>query len=213
MIKGVLFMAESAYKRRFWGKMAGLGMMTAIVPIAAAMVVPLSAAYAAPAGPKAPAKAERLVAIMNPHGHPPVGTDCRKAKLFGLNKSTIRAAIFCGRTTGKNIGVWGYQFKAPKSYLAGLRHIDSYTGFDQIKHVSASCPPAKGKNGGLVGWHALHNKKYKARKGQFLECFRDKKPLLIWTMPTQNVFFIAKDAGKKATINDLIKWWETVSYG
>lgn len=213
MIKGVLFMAESAYKRRFWGKIAGFGMMTVIVSIAAAMVVPLSAAYAAPAGPKAPAKAERLVAIMNPHGHPPVGTDCRKAKLFGLKKSTIRAAIFCGRTTAKNIGVWGYQFKAPKSYLAGLRHIDSYTGFSQIKHLSASCPPAKGKNGGIVGWHALHNKKYKARKGQFLECFRDKKPLLIWTMPTQNVFFIAQYHVGGGTITQIVNWWKTVNYG
>jgi hypothetical protein len=227
-------MAESTCKRRIWGKVASLGMMTAVVPIAAAMVVPLSAAYAAPAGAKAPAnagivpisaayeaptgveapaKAERLTVIMHPAGHPPVGTDCRKAKLFGLKKDTIRAAIFCGRTTAKNIGVWGYQFKAPKSYIAGLRHIDSFTGFDKIKHLSGSCPPAKGRNGGIVGWHALHNKKYKSRKGQFLECFKDKKPLLIWTMPTQNVFFIAKDVAKKATINAVIKWWETVSYG
>jgi hypothetical protein len=213
MIKGVLFMAESTYKRCSWGKIARFGIMTAVVPLAAAMAVPAATANAAPAGAKAPAKAERLVAIMNPAGHSPVGTDCKKAKLYGLKKSTIRAAIFCGRTTAKNIGVWGYQFKAPKSYIAGLRHMDKFTGFDQIKHLSGSCPPAKGKNGGIVGWHATHNKKYKARKGQFLECFKDKKPLLIWTMPTQNVFFIAKDVAKKATINALMKWWVTVSYG
>jgi hypothetical protein len=212
MIKGVLFMAGSIGKRRLWGKIAGFGMMTAVVPLAAAMVVPLSAAYAAPAGARAP-KAERLVTIMNPIGHPPVGTDCRKAKLFGLKASTIRKAIFCARTTARNIEVWGFQFKANKSYIAGLRHMDRYTGFDKIKHLSGSCPPAKGKAGGIVGWHALHNKKYKARKGQFLECFRDSKPVLIWTMPTQHVFFLAQDVKKKALISTVLKWWATVSYG
>ncbi len=206
-------MAESSKTRRLRGKIARFGMITAAVPIAAAMVVPLSAASAAPAGPKAPASVERLTVIMNPVGHAPVGTDCRKAKLFGLKKSTIKAAIFCGRTTGKNIEVWGFQFKAFKSYVAGVRHMNTYTGFSRINPAGA-CPPSKGKAGGLVGWHALHNKKYKSRKGQFLECFRDaKKPLLIWTMPTQHAFFIAQDVKKTATINAIIKWWTTVSYG
>ncbi len=213
MIKGVLCMAESTCKRQFWGKVASFGMMTAVVPIAAAMVVPLSAAYAAPAGAKAPAKAERLTEIMHPVGHPPVGTACRKAKLAGLKANTIRAAIFCGRTTAKNVEVWGYQFKAPKSYVVGVRHMNHRTGFDRINPAGA-CPPNHGKAGGLVGWQALHNKKYKARKGQFLECFRDGKlPILIWTMPTQNAFFVAEDVKKGTQINAVLNWWKTVSYG
>jgi hypothetical protein len=212
MIKGVLFMAESSSKRRIWGKIAGFGMMTAVVPLAVAVVVPISAASAAPTAAQAP-KPERLTAIMHPVGHPPVGTDCKKAKLFGLKANTIRAAIFCGRTTAKNIGVWGYQFKSNKSYIAGVQHMNAFTGFDKI-NPSGSCPPSGGKAGGLVDWHALHNKKYKSRKGQFLECFRNaKNPFLIWTMPTQHVFFMAKDDKKKATINVILKWWETVSYG
>src|SRR6185437_11912964 len=112
MSKGVLCMAESSNKRRSWGKIARFSMITAVVPLAAAVLVPLSAAQAAPAGAKAPASVERLVNIMNPVGHAPVGTDCRKSKLFGLKKNTIKAAIFCGRTTGRNIEVWGFQFKA-----------------------------------------------------------------------------------------------------
>jgi hypothetical protein len=189
-------------------------MMIAVVPLSAALVMPLSAAQAAPAGAKAPAKGvERLVTIMNPIGHAPVGTACRKAKLFGLKKSTIKAAIFCGRTTTKNVEVWGFQFKAQGSYVAGVRNMNSYTGFSRINPAGA-CPPTKGKAGGLVGWHAIHNKKYKSRKGQFLECYRDaKKPILLWTLPTQHVFFLAEDVKKTATINAIIKWWTTVSYG
>src|SRR5712691_148833 len=205
-------MAEFSNKWRFRGKVARFGMMTAVVPLAAAMVVPLSAAYAAPAGAKAP-KVEKLTVIMNPIGHPPVGTACRKAKLLGLKASTLKKAIACARTTGKNIAVWGFQFKSQQGYVAGVRHMNARTGFDRI-NPSGNCPPSKGKNGGLVSWHAIHNKKYKARKGQFLECFRDAKiPLLIWTMPTQHVFFLAEDAKKTATINAILKWWSTVSYG
>src|SRR6185437_11450857 len=212
MSKGVLCMAESSNKRRFWGKIARFSMMTAVVPLAAAMVAPLSAAQAAPAGARAPS-VERLVTIMNPVGHAPVGTACRKAKLLGLKASTIKKAIACARTTGKNISVWGFQFKSQQSYIAGVRHMNIRTGFNRI-NPAGTCPPSKGKAGGLVGWHALHNKKYKARKGQFLECFRDaKEPILIWTMPTQHVFFLALDVKKTATINAIIKWWTTVSYG
>ena len=214
MSKGVLCMAESCNTRRFRGKIARFGMMTAVVPVAAVMVMPLSAAAnAAPAGAKVPASVERLTVIMNPIGHAPVGTACRKAKLLGLKKSTIKAAIACARTTGKNISVWGYQFKSFNSYKAGVRHMNIRTGFANI-NPAGTCPPNKGKGGGLVSWHAIHNKKYKARKGQFLECFRDaKEPILIWTMPTQHVFFLALDVKKTATINAIIKWWETVFYG
>lgn len=212
MSKGVLCMADSSPKRQFWGKIARFGMITATVPLAAAMVLPLAAANAAPASAKAP-KAEKLSVIMHPIGEAPVGTDCGKAKLFGLNAKTVRAAVFCGRTTGKSIGVWGYQFKSNQSYVVGVRHLNRYTGFSRI-NPSGSCPPKGNKAGGLASWHSIANKKYKSRKGQFLECFRNaKNPVLIWTMPTQHVFFIAKDSQKKSTIKIILKWWSTLSYG
>jgi hypothetical protein len=212
MSKGVLCMAESSNKRWFWGKIVRFSLIAAVVPLAAALVVPLSAASAAPTGARAP-KVEKLTVIMNPIGHAPVGTHCGKSKLFGLKANTIKKALACARTTGKNIAVWGFQFKSQQSYVAGVRRLNTYTGFSQI-NPSGDCPPTKGKAGGLVGWHAINNKKYKSRKGQFLECFRDaKRPLLIWTLPTQHVFFLAQDAKKTATINVILKWWTTISYG
>ena len=52
-----------------------------------------------------------------------------------------------------------------------------------------------------------------ARRGQVLECFRvSQKPVLIWTMPTQNVFFIAQDKARGATIKAILHWWSRVVY-
>jgi hypothetical protein len=150
---------------------------------------------------------------MNPKGLKPVGTECTKALLFGLKKKTLIARIFCGKTTGKNIDVWGYQFNSKKHYLAGVKHINRYTGFGKKRH-GATCPPAKNKGAGETGWHANSNPKYKARRGQNIECFLDNgKPVLIWTMPTQHVFFIAQYHVAGGTQTRIVDWWKTVSYG
>ena len=48
-----------------------------------------------------------------------------------------------------------------------------------------------------------------------LDCFLNGKspqPTLMWSMPTQNAFFIAKDQNSGATINSIIKWWESIHY-
>ncbi len=154
---------------------------------------------------------EPLKTIMNPAGLTPVGTSCSAALYFGLNKSTITSHIFCAKTTVKNIDVWGYQFDSAADYRTGLKHINSFTGF---KQTSTSCPPASGSNAGSTGWHANSNPRYKARDGQDLECFVDNgKPLLIWTMPTQDVFFIAQDRDKTSAIPTIVSWWKTVNYG
>ncbi len=154
---------------------------------------------------------EPLTKIMNPAGLAPVGTNCSQALLFGLNASTLTSRIFCAKTTQTNIDVWGYQFDNHADYLAGFDHINSYTGFHQ---TSNTCPPAAGSDAGAIGWHANSNPKYVSRPGQTIECFIDNgKPLLIWTMPTMNVFFIAQDRGKADTISRIVDWWKTVNYG
>jgi hypothetical protein len=203
-------MTESSGTRRFWRNARRAGV--AIVPIAFAIAVPLLPAQAAVDARVVPAAVQSLTKIMHPVGHPPVGTRCIKAPLYGMRGSTVRARIFCDKTTAKHIVVWGYQFKSHTAYLAGVRHMNSFTGFSGVIPDTA-CPPGHGKAGGLVGWHALHNRKYRARKGQFLECFHVRKhAMLIWTMPTQNVFFMAQDKVKGSTIAKIIHWWDTVSY-
>jgi hypothetical protein len=204
-------MARSHGERRFWGQ---IGRTAFILPIAAAIaapILPAQAATAATAGKTS--HITPLKKIMNPKGLKPVGTECTKALLFGLKKKTLIARIFCGKTTGKNIDVWGYQFNSKKHYLAGVKHINRYTGFGKKRH-GATCPPAKNKGAGETGWHANSNPKYKARRGQNIECFLDNgKPVLIWTMPTQHVFFIAQYHVAGGTQTRIVDWWKTVSYG
>ncbi len=161
--------------------------------------------------PPAPAGTEPLKTIMNPAGLTPVGTGCSPALYFGLNQKTIVSHIFCSKTTKPHIQVWGFQFDSNADYLAGVAHINKYTGF---KQTSSTCPPAAGSDGGSTGWHANSNSRYKLRKGQDIECFSDNgKSLLIWTMPTQNVFFIGQDRDKAETIPTILDWWKTVNYG
>ncbi len=207
-------MARSHGERRFWGQ---IGRAAFIIPIAAAIAAPILPAQAATAASAATTgkspHVTPLKKIMHPKGHKPVGTECTKALLFGLNKKTVIANIFCAKTTGKNINVWGYQFNSKKHYLDGVKHINKFTGFSK-KGASHTCPPSGGKGAGRTGWHANANPKYKARPGQFIECFIDNgKPVLIWTMPTQHVFFIAQYHVTGGTIAKTINWWKTVNYG
>ena len=156
---------------------------------------------------------EPLSTIMNPAGFRPVGTDCTQAILFGLNASTITNRTFCSKTTTKNIEVWGFQFDNQADYKTGFTHINNFTGFHRTS-VNTTCnPPVQGTDG-LSPWHANANPKYAARPGQVLECFLDNgKPLLIWSMPTMNVFFIARDYGKGDEVTRIVDWWKTVNYG
>ncbi len=154
-----------------------------------------------------------IAVIMRPSGLSPVGTDCVSAKLFGLNAATLVTKTFCSHTTKPNIVVWGYQFDSTAHYQTGVKEIDHYVGFDKVT-PGTSCPPSGSSTEGKTGWHANHNPKYKSKSGQDIECLIDaKKPVLIWTMPTQDAFFIGEDQSTGTSIQQLLKWWETLNYG
>jgi hypothetical protein len=156
---------------------------------------------------------EPLTTIMNPAGLKPVGTQCVAAKTFGLNKATLTSSTFCGHTQRANIVVWGYQFDNAADYQAGLAHINHFVGFDKVTPGSG-CPPPSGSAEGKIGWHANHNPKYVSRTGQDIECLIDaNKPVLIWSMPTQNVFFIGQDNVTGTSINTILNWWKILNYG
>jgi hypothetical protein len=110
--------------------------------------------------------------------------------------------------------VWGYQFDNFAGYQAGLAHINHFVGFDRVR-PARTCSPPSGRTEGKVRWHTIHNPQYHAfRQGQDLECLIDEqRPVLIWTMPTQDAFFIGQDNVKGTTINTVISWWKTITYG
>ncbi len=174
---------------------------------------PSSPPPSSPVAAPHPPGTDALQTIMNPVGLSPVGTDCVTAKLFGLNASTLDARTFCSKTTRANIVVWGYQFDSSADYQTGVTHINHFVGFDKVTPGSG-CPPPSGSTEGTIGWHANHNPKYKSKKGQDIECLIDGgKPVLIWTMPNQDVFFIGQDNVKGTSIQTILKWWETLDYG
>jgi len=164
--------------------------------------------------PTHPPGTDSLLSIMNPVGETPLGTDCEQGHLFGLDASTLVARRFCGHTTRANIIIWGYQFDSFGDYQKGLDHFNHFLGFN-LHTPGSTCPPPSGSVEGKTTWHTFHNPKYnKTRNGQDIECvFNGKNPVLLWTMPTQDVFFVAKDKLKYTTIHTVIKWWETLVYG
>jgi hypothetical protein len=174
---------------------------------------PTSPPVTSPATAPHPPGTDALQSIMNPAGLTPVGRDCVTAKLFGLSKATLDARTFCPKTSRANIVVWGYQFDNSADYQTGLAHINHFVGFDKSTPGS-TCPPPSGTAEGKIGWHANHNPKYKSKTGQDIECLIDGgKPVLIWSMPTQDVFFIGQDNTKGTSIKTIINWWETLDYG
>jgi hypothetical protein len=165
--------------------------------------------------PVHPAGTEPLVTIMNPAGETPVGTRCSAAPVFGLNRATLVANTFCFHSHGvPNVEVWGYQFDSYIDYKAGFAHINHYVGFDKFTPGN-TCPPPSGSSVGQIGWHTITNPKYKKQlKGQVIECLIDnRKPVLIWTLPTQDVFFIGQDRHQGSALETLISWWKKLSYG
>jgi len=160
-----------------------------------------------------PPGTDSLATIMNPPTGSPVGTSCGTAKTFSLDKSTLVAKTFCSHTTRTNVVVWGYQFDNSADYAKGVASINHFVGFDKVT-PGTTCPPPSGTAEGKVGWHAKHNPKYFSKTGQDLECLIDgNKPVLIWTMPTQDVFFIGQNNTTGTSVSSLIKWWETLTYG
>jgi hypothetical protein len=168
---------------------------------------------ASPVAAPHPPGTDALVSIMNPVGLTPVGQNCYPSKYFGIDPATLDNHLYCPKTTHANIVVWGYQFDNSADYQKGLAQINHFVGFDRVT-PGGHCPPSSGSTEGKVGWHANHNSKYKSKPGQDIECvITGREPILIWTMPTQDVFFVGEDMIKGSSLHTIIKWWETLDYG
>lgn len=168
-----------------------------------------------PTATAAPGGVESLTTILNPPGLQPVGTDCTTGPQFKLNLATVTNRLSCSHTTGAKIIVYAYQFDSRADFVTGYNHINNFVSFTPSK-ASSSCPqPSTNTEGGITDWHANKNPKYQNGNGQKLECYSSKKdgPVLIWTMPTMNVLFIAQDQASGATQTTIVKWWKTVNYG
>lgn len=159
----------------------------------------------------------------HPSGGPPVEAAskiikpdvkfCRPTSLSGLKG--VKALDCATRVT--SIGLSAYQFDNTTDYSAGLRTINSSTGWAP-SGAGFGCPPPSGKPEGRAGWHTITNPKYKKQlSGQVLECYTPthaaSRLLYLWTLPTQRLILVAGDFSSSATFNDLENWWKNLTYG
>jgi hypothetical protein len=107
--------------------------------------------------------------------------------------------------------VWAYQFDSFADYPQGVGTLNKSLKFDPAA-AGKGCPSPADHSDGKTGWKSTPNA---LRSGQDLECYVSggKEPVLIWTMPTQNVVFLAEDKVSGASIADIIKWWKHTTYG
>ena len=164
-----------------------------------------------PPSPSPSPTVESLTTIMNPAGSAPVATGCSSAPLQGLDPATLTSRLYCTHATNSHVVVWAYQFDSPADYQAGVPTLNKNLKFNPAT-AAKGCPPPSGHSDGDTGWRSRPN--YPDRTGQNLECYTGGgEPVLVWTMPSQNVVFLAEYKVKGTPMADLVNWWKTTSYG
>ena len=164
-----------------------------------------------PPNPSPSPTVESLTTIMNPAGAAPLATACSSAPLQGLDPATLTSRLYCTHATDSHVVVWAYQFDSSADYVAGVPRLNKTLKFNPAT-ASKGCPPPAGHGDGDTGWHSQPN--YPDRTGQDLECYTGGgEPVLVWTMPSQDVVFLAEYKVKGAPMTDLMKWWKSTSYG
>jgi hypothetical protein len=155
---------------------------------------------------------EALTTIMNPAGAAPVATACSTAPLQGLDPATLTSRLYCTHAAQPNVVVWAYQFDSSSDYQAGVGELNKTLKFNPAT-ASKSCPPPSGHSNGDTGWKSGSN--YPDRTGQNIECYTagGGEPVIVWTMPSQDVIFLAEYKVKGTPMTNLIAWWKTTTYG
>jgi hypothetical protein len=119
-------------------------------------------------------------------------------------------ALVCtdpGLAKGK---IYAYQVDSQADYEATWQSYSKVAGFTQSS-PGPDCPPAKGG----VGTYATDSKMFPHQPGQVLWCVmvdvgNGPQPTYTWTLPTEDVFFVAAGA-PNSSFAALDKWWSNNS--
>lgn len=164
-----------------------------------------------PPSPSPTPTVKTLATIMNPAGQDPIATKCVTGPLQGLDPATLTGRLYCTHATTSHVVVWAYQFDSFADYQSGVTTLNSRLKFTPST-AGKGCPPPSGHTSGLTRWHA--GTEYPLRSGQNLECYTATHgPVLIWTLPPQNVVFLAEYEVAGTTISTLMRWWSSTHYG
>jgi hypothetical protein len=133
--------------------------------------------------------------------------DSKFARKVGLQNFT--ASTFC-LTNATHIVFWAFQFDTASHYLAALKQLLNYTGFDSLT-VHGGCPPQAGSKAGRTTWY--DKPKYQA-KSQTLYCFEDGVyPKYIWTLPEQDVLFLSLNGQRNSSFVSVDRFWGRLTWG
>jgi len=83
-------------------------------------------------------------------------------------------------------------------------NFNSWSSFDEST-AGPNCPASTTGGQGITPWSS---KSFPSMQGQVLECWTGSNaaPIYVWTMPSQDAFFVAV-AADGSSFKDLDTWW------
>ena len=131
-------------------------------------------------------------------------TQCSAIKKPGWSSPGLVTALSCNDTDLPNGYVNAYQMDNRADYTKTWSNFNTWSSFDEST-AGSSCPPASSGGQGLTTWSG---KSFPSMQGQALECWTGSNatPIYVWTMPTQDAFFIAVGANG-SSFKALDTWW------
>jgi hypothetical protein len=135
-------------------------------------------------------------------------TQCSAIKKTGWSSPGMVTALSCDDKYLPNGAVSGYQMDNRADFNKAWSNFNSWSSFDETK-AGPSCPAASSAGQGLTSWNS---KSFPSMQGQVLECWTGSNaaPIYVWTMPSQDAFFIAVGADG-SSFKALDNWWANYS--
>lgn len=161
------------------------------------------------AAPSAPlARGVTPLTQLLPIGIADPATQCSAAGKPEWGSPGLVTALMCHDTNLPKGYVTGYQMDNRADFDTAWRNFNSWEGFDSSS-AQSSCPPSGSSAHGITTWNSEN---FPTMAGQVLECWADSDaaPIYVWTLPTQNTFFVAMgaDGSSFKTLDD---WWTNYS--
>src|SRR5438128_5927325 len=102
------------------------------------------------------------------------------------------AAVSCDDTNLPKGNVNAYQMDNRADYDKAWSKFNSWSSFDEST-AGSKCPAASNGRQGLQSWKS---DSFPSVQGQVIECWTGSNaaPIYVWTMPTQDAFFVAVGA-------------------
>jgi hypothetical protein len=135
-------------------------------------------------------------------------TQCSAIKKPGWSSPGLVTALSCDDKYLPNGAVSGYQMDNRADFNKAWSNFNSWSSFDETK-AGPNCPAPSSAGQGLTSWNS---KSFPSMQGQVLECWTGSSaaPIYVWTMPSQDAFFIAVGADG-SSFKALDSWWANYS--